>query len=176
MIDLNKKQKDSDSSSVTNKEGNTLVNQQNNDISVQHQEFPKKSSYKDFFTLKGRFGRLKYFTFMLPLSLIEHFVERLPDRIWYDLFEDASVVVFFYLCAAIFYILMFLIEVQRLHDLNISAWYYVAFLVFIIVITAADVISEGFIKGIDIVTSLLLLFVKGTKGPNKYGKDPLASH
>jgi uncharacterized membrane protein YhaH (DUF805 family) len=52
------------------------------------------------------------------------------------------------------------INVRRLHDLNMSGWWYLAFL----------------IPGINVILGLILLFFKGTEGPNRYGTDPLASN
>lgn len=47
---------------------------------------------------------------------------------------------------------------KRLHDLNTSAWY----------------LLLGLIPLVNIGLGLVLVFARGTRGPNKYGPDPLA--
>ena len=46
---------------------------------------------------------------------------------------------------------------SRLHDMNVTGWVYLV----------------NFIPYVNILFSLAVLFVPGTKGPNKYGADPL---
>jgi len=50
------------------------------------------------------------------------------------------------------------ITVKRLHDIDMSGWYYFVFL----------------IPLINVIFGLILLFKKGTQGTNRYGEDPLA--
>lgn len=47
---------------------------------------------------------------------------------------------------------------SRLHDMNVTGWVYLV----------------NFIPYVNIIFSLAVLFVPGTKGPNQYGADPLA--
>lgn len=55
------------------------------------------------------------------------------------------------------------VTIRRFHDLNLSGWIYAILLV------------AGFIPLVNLVVALALLImmcVKGTDGPNKYGEDP----
>jgi len=57
--------------------------------------------------------------------------------------------------------------VRRLHDRNLSGWWYLGFLI------ASAVPHIGSLAGI----ALLVMFVApGTKGPNRFGPDPLNPH
>jgi uncharacterized membrane protein YhaH (DUF805 family) len=55
------------------------------------------------------------------------------------------------------------VGVRRLHDRNMSGWWYLGF----IVLSLVPVI--GFIASIAMIVIFLL---PGTPGPNKYGPDP----
>lgn len=52
---------------------------------------------------------------------------------------------------------------KRLHDLNLSAW-------FIIILILSGLVLAGIPY---IIATIILGFIKGTIGPNKYGPDPL---
>lgn len=56
------------------------------------------------------------------------------------------------------------VQIRRLHDRNMSAWWYVGF----IVLSAVPVV--GFVASIGL---LVVSALKGTDGPNKFGDDPL---
>jgi uncharacterized membrane protein YhaH (DUF805 family) len=68
----------------------------------------------------------------------------------------------------IFYLAMLLpmiaVGVRRFHDRNLSGWYYLA------AIVLGAVPFVGFLASI---AALILTVLKGTEGPNKFGRDPL---
>lgn len=62
------------------------------------------------------------------------------------------------------------VTVRRLHDRNISGWWYVAIFVISLI---------PFLNIIGAIGSLVFLVIcclRGTNGPNKYGPDPLAGY
>jgi len=70
----------------------------------------------------------------------------------------------------IFMLLMFLptisVNVRRLHDRNMSGWWYLGF----ILISNIPYLGLVFALGWFVLMSL-----KGTEGPNRFGRDPLGS-
>ncbi|MCF8494751.1 MAG: DUF805 domain-containing protein [Rickettsiaceae bacterium] len=50
-----------------------------------------------------------------------------------------------------------------MHDLNLSGWWQIIFIIGSIFIS----------KIISIIVFIILLFLKGTPGPNKYGEPPV---
>ena len=82
---------------------------------------------------------------------------------------------------------MISIQVRRLHDLSFSGWW----LIWVMILSAPGVLAieprinlplHEVLKTVLIATYIItvlvlvigLLFIKGSKGENKYGKDPLA--
>jgi uncharacterized membrane protein YhaH (DUF805 family) len=64
------------------------------------------------------------------------------------------------------------IYVKRLHDLNLSGWWTLAVPAIAVVFQMA-----GFKPGTYFtITTLLIGFIPGTSGDNKFGSDPLARH
>lgn len=62
---------------------------------------------------------------------------------------------------------MIAVTVRRLHDRNMSGWWYLGFIV------ASMIPFLGIIASIALV---VLTALRGTPGPNKFGADPLAAH
>jgi len=56
------------------------------------------------------------------------------------------------------------VSVRRLHDRNMSGWWYLGFMVLSQIPLVGVLISLGF---------LVLTCLKGTEGPNRFGRDPL---
>lgn len=63
------------------------------------------------------------------------------------------------------------VGVRRLHDLNVSGWWYLAYIVGGAVVGEIPVIGPVLGPLISI-GFLVWMFFPGTKGPNKYGDDP----
>jgi uncharacterized membrane protein YhaH (DUF805 family) len=75
---------------------------------------------------------------------------------------------FMFVPVGLFYLAVLLpvlaVTVRRLHDRNLSGWWYLAFIVLSIIPFV------GFLAGIALIVILIL---EGTNGPNKFGADPL---
>ncbi|MCT4605328.1 MAG: DUF805 domain-containing protein [Marinisporobacter sp.] len=102
--------------------------------------------------ISGRINSRKYFVIILLLALPLSMLETL-DQHASILDTDFS--------AFIVYIILWLLAIyftiKRLHDIERSAWH----------------LLLNFIPIYNIYLTILLLFKKGTDGPNKYGEDPL---
>lgn len=71
--------------------------------------------------------------------------------------------------------------IRRLHDINLSGLYYFGILIFGAicgVVTRAEPQAPPavILNSIMLIVLLLLIFWPGTKGPNKYGPDPLSGN
>ena len=141
----------------------------------------------------GRVNRKEYlissiclfvYTFLVLLfgTLASGFVAGMAGK-----FAGIAVGILFIAWAGYLYWKYLMVCVKRWHDLNLSGWmclitfacsilpffYLIALLtkqmeLFLTVVYIHDYAQWGFA-----ILSLIQLFVKGTKGPNKYGPDPL---
>ena len=105
-----------------------------------------------WFTAKGRASRKEYALHSMWLILFIFLVifagvTFLPDQ------NDFFMLPFF----LFFWIIEILVTIRRLHDLNRSGFQYWLLMV----------------PGYNIYLALILWFKRGTKGPNRYGSDPL---
>lgn len=121
----------------------------------------KEAVFKElFFTSKGRLNRKSYIYRSLFLSLVLCIVQGVLTFATNTI--DAlgllfAVVAFgFSLFSFVSNIMM---DVRRLHDLDLSGWWMLLMLVPLV----------------NIFFALYMLFFKGTDGPNQYGDDPLQS-
>lgn len=64
------------------------------------------------------------------------------------------------------------VTVRRLHDRNMSGWYFVGFVVAVVALSLIPVIGGLVILALEIGW-IVLLALPGTPGPNDYGPDPL---
>lgn len=55
------------------------------------------------------------------------------------------------------------VNVRRLHDRDMSGWWYLAFIVLVNVPFVGFLVAIGY---------LVLMFLPGTPGPNRFGEDP----
>lgn len=142
---------------------------------------------KKFFTLKGRLNRLRYlkysvllfilFAVFLVLCLIATSAAEKSDS---SIFLIPALICFF--CGAAVFWGMIAVSVRRLHDLNLSGWWYA--------LVCAVSIVGGFLQETENETmqlaalglnfavmafSIYLFVKKGTEGPNDYGEDLLKS-
>jgi uncharacterized membrane protein YhaH (DUF805 family) len=127
-------------------------------------------------TFQGRASRSEYWYFILFTVLVALVLSGLayvsvgPDGL--GAMQNggrtpvATMVLFGVL--GIFYLAMLLpmiaVGVRRFHDRNLSGWYYLA------AIVLGAVPFVGFLASI---AALILTVLKGTEGPNKFGRDPL---
>lgn len=63
--------------------------------------------------------------------------------------------------------------VKRLHDLGWSGWLALLIVFYPVANLLDNVYLSVIVSGVASVLSLILLFKQGTRGVNKYGKDPL---
>lgn len=114
--------------------------------------------WKKSFILEGRSPRSEYWIFQLV-----NFVIFLVLMSLFVLFKDnPNIQWFMYILIVLFAISVIpaniSVTVRRLHDINLSGWWF--FL--------------GFIPyGIGAIIIVILALTKGTEGENKYGPDPL---
>ncbi|QYX55714.1 DUF805 domain-containing protein [Roseovarius sp. SCSIO 43702] len=104
------------------------------------------------------FGSLAYYTFYAnPSTLVLDF-GNWPVLTWLTL---APLVLF--ILATLLPAIS--VTVRRLHDRNLSGWWYLVY-----IITGAI----PFIERIAVLVFFFVTVMKGTEGENKYGPDPLA--
>ena len=97
--------------------------------------------------IKGRMNRAKYFVIMLVIGL--------PCVLMVEFLPEAYIVINIFAKLIVAYPV-----VKRLHDMDKSGYLYLL----------------TWIPLVSLVIGLMLLFCKGTDGPNKYGEDPLAKN
>jgi uncharacterized membrane protein YhaH (DUF805 family) len=140
-----------------------------------------------FFNFQGRIGRLTYFLYTIVL-VASIFVLCLLAMIplLYCAVNDQRpyALVFVFTIGAICSIgiagLVSSLSIifRRLHDLNLSGCWIFAIWVWSLVVAFVNYQLFGstgnfFFKLLCYLPSVILLFIKGTNGPNTYGKDPL---
>lgn len=145
-------------------------------------------TFKDsmFFTFKGRINRLSFFLRIIALIVIVFF-SALAISFFVGMLAMFGPVGFILAIivtigfAIAIWIASLSLYVRRLHDMNLSGMLvfgYVALSILISALEFADtnstVIMLRLIFNVLVIISfLILLFWPGTKGPNKYGEDPL---
>ena len=123
-----------------------------------------------FFAASGRLGRMRYVVYAFGLTMLSYLAIAVVGGILAAImggFENASansgatmllgllamVVMLFILVMTVIY------AIRRLNDINASGWFVLLFLVPIV----------------NLIMGLLLVFLPGTKGPNKFGPRPVAN-
>ena len=135
------------------------------------------------FTTKGRLNRLKYFKYsMLLLLLTVIFAGIAIVSFQSDSFAFLIVALVCMLLCTVNYVGAIFLSIRRLHDLNLSGWWYA-------LICLVSIVS-GFLQEIEnetmqlaalglnfvvIAFSIYLFVKKGTDGDNNYGEDLLKS-
>jgi uncharacterized membrane protein YhaH (DUF805 family) len=102
-----------------------------------------------FFSYRGRLRRSSYFWQILAIAFPVAFINVALG----DSPESAGLGVLVGLGAGI---LASFPQVKRLHDLNMSGWFY----------------WLSLIPLVNLIFGLYMLFARGTVGPNRYGPDP----
>lgn len=106
----------------------------------------------NLFTFEGRINRAKYFGYSLLLSFILMFIGYIAE------YTDSTFLVYIYLISAIIVsVINICLTIKRLHDIERAGTHY-----FLLLIPLYNIYLQ-----------LLLLFKKGTDGPNQYGENPL---
>lgn len=108
---------------------------------------------KKYTNFKDRAGRKEYICF-ITLFYAFMFAAVFFEK---SLEKNSILYISIGLCGLLFIIPWISVHVRRLHDLNRSGWWF--FL--------GTIIPFGII-----ILLVILLFLKGTTGPNKYGEEP----
>ena len=129
---------------------------------------------ESLFGFRGRLGRLRFF----GMSCLNAITFGLLMIVGLAMIHLHSLVIGGVLALIGFILLTWVslaLQWKRLHDLGYSGWYAIAIVVFsnIVQIIARTHHLVGLLLGlIDLAIAILLLFIRGTNGPNGYGPAP----
>lgn len=127
-----------------------------------------------FFFFKGRASRFSFFAACILNVIIVYLAFHLCIFIAEFVRLEADLiypVLVFLLILVILTLLTLPIIVRRLHDINLSGWWVLLCAVLFYVLFY---IEQFYIVSIlGTIFLLILIFKKGTKGPNRFGDDPL---
>ncbi|WP_432664158.1 DUF805 domain-containing protein [Wukongibacter baidiensis] len=107
---------------------------------------------KRYFSFEGRINRARYFLIPLLVGIVA-----IPLRLTAIYTESMLLVMVNFLVSLVIFALQLCVTIQRLHDIERPGIHYLFLL----------------IPLYNIYFALVLLFKKGTDGPNEYGEDPL---
>lgn len=108
----------------------------------------EKNETETFWSTKGRLRRKDYLVRAILLAI--------PNLILLLIYSDEGMEGFYTILGIACWIVISIQSIKRLHDINLSGWWYLIFL----------------IPLINIIFGLHVFFSDGTKGPNNYGPDP----
>ena len=150
------------------------------------------------FSTQGRLNRMPYNIYSLALIVVSFIMSMLceslkerfvimneSDFIGKVSESDLDIMIACTLLIIVIAILMIIGEltltIRRMHDLNLSGWYYLLFFVpNILTANAYDnkslliILIFLVLNLIPLILGLCLVFKRGTAGENKYGADPLS--
>ena len=148
--------------------------------------------FKKFLTIRGRASRSEFLWFFLFNVIVGNIISFFIDVSIFG-FELVSTNAPFYMLWSIITLSPLVsVTIRRLHDIKLSAWwivYYFLFVCFTYILnfTFEETISKdsawavvilGAIFGIimiaGLVSPIIVPFIKGTAGDNRFGADPLA--
>ena len=140
----------------------------------------KELFVRQLFSFKGRANRKEYIirltTSFILFTLINVFDDSFfkSDLIITILLDSTIAIVGLMYCIQYFPLL-----VRRLHDLDYSGWWslayimYIIFTPFVILIPSISKIIIILLMFIHCIIGLYFVLKKGTPGPNKYGEQPM---
>jgi uncharacterized membrane protein YhaH (DUF805 family) len=114
------------------------------------------------FSFSGRIGRLRYLAYSMALMFLSSFAGGFVGAILAPFMQDAGdagaaiAVIFMVIVYGFMLVASFALAVRRLNDFNTSGWMSLLF----------------FVPFVNIIFTLALWFVPGTKGSNRYGLQP----
>lgn len=133
---------------------------------------PKRGFFRSLFS--GRMRRLSYFGWGVLLNIIASVFAVIITLMAEEstISDSAALVLGIISIVVVVCILFFYLSIiwRRLHDVNLPGP--LGFIV-IGIAMASEVPGLQMLGIVVLVISIMLLFAKGTKGPNKYGPDPL---
>jgi len=123
-----------------------------------------------FFAASGRIGRMRYVVYAFGLTMLSYLAIAVVGGILAAImggFDSASansgatmLLGFLAMVVMLFILVMTVIyAIRRLNDINASGWFVLLFLVPIV----------------NLIMGLLLIFMPGTRGANKFGPRPVAN-
>ncbi|WP_183695564.1 DUF805 domain-containing protein [Rhizobium leguminosarum] len=121
-------------------------------------------------TFSGRASRSEYWWFVLFYTLVALALGILAfvAGAFSQQGEVSSLVVIIMVIGGLFVLAIFLpvlsLQVRRLHDRNMSGWWYLALIILGMV---------PYIGGITGLAVTIISIMRGTEGPNRFGPDPL---
>lgn len=143
--------------------------------------------YRRYFNFSGRSRRLEYWWFtvflflvsiLLVIGLFATIAGNLQAMMQGSAAAFAGVGSGFWLLLGLFglfglasLIPMIAVQVRRLHDLGVSGWWYLAYVVAGGALGQSSEIGNG-LSSLLSLGWIVWMFFPGTKGPNKWGEDP----
>lgn len=132
------------------------------------------------YSFEGRLARMDYFGLGWGTGILHLLAGAALAWPVYYVSETASYAIMGIVCAA--YVVSSLsIAVRRLHDLNLSGWTYLWYILCLVIVSAivgyndpAAIDTNPLPNLINLIFAGMMLFVPGTTGTNNYGLDTLA--
>ena len=133
---------------------------------------------KNIMDIKGRANRRQYVYYLIVQIIFN--ISLYPIHTLYLSKTPYFILYFILVVQAIFALVSLSLNIRRLHDINISGWWYL----FYIIITSLIYFyfvgkDDGFsirtkviAYGTFVFMELFLTFTKGTEGENRYGEPP----
>ena len=124
---------------------------------------------KKYFRFRGRASRKEYFAFTISNLLLDFII-----TIFYFVFKKNIPWLAFitYSIQAFLFIPGITVTVRRLHDINLSGWWWFISLVFGTITYFVNRQRFLIFEIFFIIFFLVIMSIKGTNGPNKYGEQP----
>ena len=107
---------------------------------------------KEFFTFSGRLNRLRFLGYDAIVTVFLLLLKAVIENV-----DNTVTLVLLLILVIISTVSAISICVRRLHDIELSGWFALIKLIPIV----------------NFILDLILIFKKGTDGPNEYGEDPL---
>lgn len=127
-----------------------------------------------FFQTKGRLNRKGYILRLIILLVLIFLCQIVMSQLANAQGNLRYAVFFFLITQFILLIGSFLIAARRLHDLNFSGYW--SILIGIVHVSGLIIPDlQNIAQVIQLGITIFLMSIKGSKGENKYGKDPLKS-
>ena len=138
----------------------------------------KRLFLKKLFRSKGLANRTEYILGLLTFIIVVYAGDKIHDY----LHKSSSLIMFFlsqvnFTICVICVVNYFFITARRLHDLNASGWWQLISFVSVSggwrqLITFEPIATLLRVNISLLIFSIILMFRKGTPGPNKYGEPP----
>lgn len=127
---------------------------------------------RNLFSFSGRMSRSSYIACVICL-----FVIGLITIFTFGFYARNNSDLLFAIAGSLYFIVNIInlsLVSRRLRDIGFSPWWLVVLIIVGVAITSTTGSEDLFSRATDALT-VILLIIPGTKGPNKYGPDPLAS-